>query len=181
MNGKKPLKDVELRLISELMKNSRRSDRDLAKAVGVSQPTVSRTLKKLEKEGYIKEYTMIPDFSKLGYEIMGITSIHVHEQPYKEGFKEIKRMTAEIEKSNPHASLMAVSGLDHNKNRVFITFYENYEAFGKAMNLTRRLPFADVESIESFLVNLKDETNYRLLSMSAIARHILKKSQEKSK
>lgn len=173
------MKDVELRLIAELMKNSRRSDRELAKALGVSQPTISRTLKKLEKEGYIKEYTMIPDFSKLGYEIMGITSIHVHEQPSKEGFKEIKRMTAEIEKKNPHASLMAVSCLDHNKNRVFITFYEDYDAFGKAMNLTRRLPFADVESIESFLVNLKDETNYRLLSMSAIAEHLVKKSQKK--
>lgn len=60
------MKNVELKLISELMKNSRRSYRELAKAVGVSQPTVSRTLKKLEKEGYIKEYTMIPDFLKLG-------------------------------------------------------------------------------------------------------------------
>jgi DNA-binding Lrp family transcriptional regulator len=33
---RKRLKDVEVRLISELMKNSRRSDRQLAKAVGCS-------------------------------------------------------------------------------------------------------------------------------------------------
>jgi DNA-binding Lrp family transcriptional regulator len=173
------MKDVELRLIAELMKNSRRSDRELARALGVSQPTISRMIRKLEKEGYIKEYTIIPDFSKLGYEIMGITSIHVHEQPSKEGFKEIKRMTAEVEKRNPHAFLMAVNGLGNNKNRLFITFYEDYDAYGKAMNLTRQLPFADVESLESFLVNLKDETNYRLLSMSAIAEHLVKKSQKK--
>jgi DNA-binding Lrp family transcriptional regulator len=75
------MKNIELRLISELMKNSRRSDRELAKALGVSQPTVSRTIKRLEEEGYIKEYTMIPDFSKLGYEIMGITSLNVEEKP----------------------------------------------------------------------------------------------------
>ena len=37
------LKDVELKLFSELMKNSRRSDRELAKVIGVSQPTVTRT------------------------------------------------------------------------------------------------------------------------------------------
>jgi hypothetical protein len=74
---------------------------------------------------------------------------------------------------------MAVSGIDHNKNRLFISFYENYSAFAEAMRLTRQLPFADVESMESFLVNLDDETNYRLLSMSAIAQHLLKKSQEK--
>jgi DNA-binding Lrp family transcriptional regulator len=49
------MKDVELKLVSELMKNSRRSDRELAKAVGVSQPTVSRLVKRLEKDGLIKE------------------------------------------------------------------------------------------------------------------------------
>jgi DNA-binding Lrp family transcriptional regulator len=147
--------------------------------LGVSQPTISRTIKKLEKEGYIKEYTIIPDFSKLGYEIMGITSIAVHDQPYKEGFGEIRKMTAEVEKSHPHASLMAVSGINHNKNRLFITFYENYSAYVEAMNLTRQLPFINVDSIESFLVNLNDETNYRLLSLSAIAQHVLRKSQKK--
>jgi hypothetical protein len=47
------------------------------------------------------------------------------------------------------------------------------------MKLTRQLPFADVDSIESFLVDLGDETNYRLLSMSAIAQHLLKRGQEK--
>ncbi|MFZ0965605.1 MAG: Lrp/AsnC family transcriptional regulator, partial [Candidatus Bathyarchaeia archaeon] len=60
------MKKVELNLISELMKNSRQSDRNLAKVIGVSQPTVTRIRNKLEKEGYIREYTMIPDFSKLG-------------------------------------------------------------------------------------------------------------------
>lgn len=173
------MKDVELRLMSELMKNSRRSDRELAKALGVSQPTVSRTIKKLETEGYIKEYTMIPDFSKLGYKIMGITSIYVHERPSEGGFKEIARMTSEVEKGHPHASLVAVSGISHSKNRLFITFYEDYSAYVEAMRLTKQLPFADVDSIESFLVNLDDETNYRLLSMSAIAQHLVKKSQKK--
>jgi DNA-binding Lrp family transcriptional regulator len=43
------LKDVELKLISELMKNSRKSDRELAKKIGVSQPTVTRTRTKLQK------------------------------------------------------------------------------------------------------------------------------------
>jgi transcriptional regulator with PAS, ATPase and Fis domain len=32
------LKDIELKLISELMKNNRRSDRELARAIEISQP-----------------------------------------------------------------------------------------------------------------------------------------------
>jgi DNA-binding Lrp family transcriptional regulator len=67
------VKDVKLKLIAELMKNSRRSDRDLAKTIGVSQPTVTRIRIKFEKEGYAKEYTMIPDFRKLGFSLLSVT------------------------------------------------------------------------------------------------------------
>jgi DNA-binding Lrp family transcriptional regulator len=79
----KSVKDVELRLVSELMKNSRRSDRELAKTIGVSQPTVSRAVKRLEKEGYIQEYTIIPNFVKLGYRILALTFVKL-KQPLDE-------------------------------------------------------------------------------------------------
>jgi DNA-binding Lrp family transcriptional regulator len=69
------LKEIERKLLSELLKNSRRSDRELAKAIGVSQPTTTRLRTKLEKEGYIKEYTIIPNFSKIGYTIMALNFI----------------------------------------------------------------------------------------------------------
>jgi DNA-binding Lrp family transcriptional regulator len=172
------MKNVELRLISELMKNSRRSDRELAKVLGVSQPTVTRTRRMLEKEGYIKEYTMIPDFSKLGYQIMGITSLKVEEKP-QGGFEEIRKATSEAEKSNPHAGLMIVNGMGNNKNRLFIDFYENYSTYIDVIKTLKQFPFINVESIDSFLVNLKDETNLRVLSTSLIARHLVEKSQKK--
>ena len=69
------VKDVELKLVSELIKNSRRSDRELARVLGLSQPTVGRMIKKLEKEGIIQGYTMIPDMNKLGIEIVAITRV----------------------------------------------------------------------------------------------------------
>jgi DNA-binding Lrp family transcriptional regulator len=172
------LRDVELRLVCELMKNSRRSDRELAKVLGISQPTVSRLIKKLEKDGIIKEYTMIPDFSKLGYEIMGITSLKVEEKPLV-GFKEIRKATLEAEESSPHAGLTIVNGIGNNKNRLFIDFYEDYSAYVKVINTLKEFPFISVESIDSFLVSLKDETNLRLLSLSTIAQHLERKTQKK--
>jgi len=66
------MKDVELRLVCELIRNCRKSDRELAKAIGVSQPTVSRIRTRLEREGVI-EYTGIPDLKKLGFELVSIT------------------------------------------------------------------------------------------------------------
>jgi len=60
-------------MLSELMKNSRRSDRKIAKAIGSSQLTTTRFRTKLEKEGCIREYMMIPNFSKIGYDIMALS------------------------------------------------------------------------------------------------------------
>jgi len=44
------MKEIELKLVSELMKNSRRSDRELSKVLGVSQPTVTRLRSRLKKK-----------------------------------------------------------------------------------------------------------------------------------
>jgi DNA-binding Lrp family transcriptional regulator len=167
------MKDVEVKIISELMKNSRRSDRELAKALGISQPTVTRTRARLEKQGIIKEYTMIPDFAKLGYQLMGFTLISMKETLGKEQLEEVKKKTLDLEKKNPHASLMALSGMGLGKNRLFVTFYEDYSAYSRAMNIVKEIPFADVDRIDSFLVDLKDENTYRLLSLSATAKHTL--------
>ena len=54
------VKDVELKLVSELIKNSRRSDREVARVLGLSQPTVGRMIKKLEKR---RNYTRVYDGS----------------------------------------------------------------------------------------------------------------------
>jgi DNA-binding Lrp family transcriptional regulator len=65
----KELKPLDYKLLSELIKNSRRSDRELAKAIGVSQPTITRRRALIEKE-LIDGYTAIPKWEKLGYELL---------------------------------------------------------------------------------------------------------------
>ena len=68
----KELKPIDHKLLFELMKDSHRSDRQLAKALGVSQPTVTRRRAMLEKD-YIEGYTIIPKFGKIGFEIAAFT------------------------------------------------------------------------------------------------------------
>ena len=67
-----PLRDMDRKILSELLKNSRLSDRQIAKLVDTSQPTVTRRRTMLEKE-VIEGYTTIPKWDKLGYEIIAIT------------------------------------------------------------------------------------------------------------
>jgi len=164
---KQSLKDVELRIVVELMKNSRRSDRELAKAVGVSQPTVSRTIEKLEKSGVIKEYTMIPDFHRLGYQIMGATRFELSEEPFKDRAKARGTMV------DTYPALMAVEGIGKGSNRLFVGFYKDYSEYAKAMEFLRTIPIISANNIDTFMVDLSNEKNYRILSMSSIATNLL--------
>ncbi len=68
------MKGTKQKLLFELLKDSKKSDRQLAKILGVSQATVSRMRTRLVQEGIVKEFTIIPDFWKLGFEIMAITT-----------------------------------------------------------------------------------------------------------
>ena len=48
----KDLKPIDYKILFELMKDSHRSDRQLAKALGVSQPTVTRRRAMLRRKLY---------------------------------------------------------------------------------------------------------------------------------
>jgi DNA-binding Lrp family transcriptional regulator len=66
-------RDKMERLLFEYLKDSNRSDRKIAKILGVSQPTVSRLRGRLVYEGFVKGFSAIPDLGKMGYEIMAIS------------------------------------------------------------------------------------------------------------
>ena len=68
------LNEIDYSIISELLKNSKLSDRMLAKKIGVSQPTVTRRRARLEKE-MIAGYTVIPKWNKVGFKIVVFTFI----------------------------------------------------------------------------------------------------------
>jgi DNA-binding Lrp family transcriptional regulator len=59
-------------LLCDLVKNSRRSNRDLAKTPNSSQSSVSRLIKVLEKEAML-QYTSILNFSYLGFDVVAST------------------------------------------------------------------------------------------------------------
>jgi DNA-binding Lrp family transcriptional regulator len=70
----KELKPVDYKILWELIKNSRRSDRELAKVLGISQPTITRRRGRIEKE-LIEGYTAIPKWDKIGFELIAFTFI----------------------------------------------------------------------------------------------------------
>jgi len=173
------MKDVELRLIAELMKNSRKSDRGLAKTIGVSQPTVTRIRSRLEKEGHIKEYTMIPDFLKLGFEIMAVTFLRFKKPLSEEESNELRKYSREVEKKRSEAILLAMNGLGLGYDRVFVSFHKNYASYVKAINEVKAFPNVDPSHVEGFITDLVNEPHFQPLTLSAIANYLLKTKEEK--
>lgn len=173
------VKDIELKLLSELMKNSRRSDRELAKAIGSTQPTVTRTRRRLEKLGVIREYTVIPDFSKLGYELLSLTFAKMKVKLSDEQENEVQRYLSRFKEDYPHAELISAWGIGLNKDYVFVTFFKDFSDYWNIERAAREVPYSDIKTLESFLVDLKSPNLQMPLSMSFIAKDILTNEEKK--
>jgi DNA-binding Lrp family transcriptional regulator len=172
MNEKKTLKDVELKLIAELMRNSRRSDRDLAKAIGTSQPTVTRIRTRLERDGIIQEYTMIPEFHKLGYEIFALTLASLRPEATREQVEQMRRMGREAAEKVAFESVMIIRGMGTRHQVAIASFHEDYSAYVDFKRMIASYPFVDAANIESFLVTLPD-WQFKSLTFSTLGKHLL--------
>jgi DNA-binding Lrp family transcriptional regulator len=166
------MEELELELVSELMRNSRRSDRELAKALGVSQPTITRTRTKLEKTGLIREYTMIPNFEDLGFEIMALTFFRWLKSCDDQEFAKVMEAGTEMHRRKGLPVFMVVRGLGSNGDFVIISIHESYSAYQKYLDDIKTLPFSDGCTITDVLVNLRDGSNYRRLTFISLAEYI---------
>jgi len=179
---KSPLKDMDLKLIAELMKNSRRSDRDLARTIGCSQPTVSRAINRLEKAGYIKEYTMIPDFKKLGFSLLSVSLTKLKRGVSEEAVEEKRKEMAELLKKEPLPGILHMSGMGFGAERVLIALHTDYSSYAMFKKRLEANPLLEVDEINSFLVDLTDgERHFRSLTMSEVANYLTKIKGDNSK
>jgi len=167
------LKDVKLKLISELIKNSRRSDRELAKAVGVSQPTVSRLIKQLEKDGIIKEYTIIPDYVKLGYKVAAMTLVKLKEGLGEKDVLEARKVAQKDFEKAPTEIIMFERGIGHGFTGVIVSLHKDYSAYNKLITMTKQYPFVDHTATINFLIDLEDKIHYRPLTFRTLAENLL--------
>ncbi len=136
--------DKVSRLLYELIKNSRRSDRDLAKTLGYSQPTVTRTRKKLEDENYVLQYTTVPDLAKLEFEVAAFT--FTQWQP------EADSPYSWLEK-DPRVVFIA-DGHGMEKSAVIVTVHKNYTDYSEF--IAKMYKTKAVQSLNTFLVALAD-------------------------
>lgn len=162
------LKPLDYKILYELMKNSKTSDRKLAKGLGVSQPTVTRRRARLEKE-VIEGYTTIPKWDKFGYEIMAITLV---KAPFKVAAP--NKVSEAYEKS--------MKWLEKQSNVIFgggcrglgmtglmISVHKSYSALDRFLTDHRTQLGSILENVETIIVNLSGKAVYRPFHLKYLA------------
>ncbi len=145
-------KDKLFDLLYELMKNSKRSDRELAKVVDVSQPTITRLRKGLEQINLIREYTVLPALDKLGFEVLAFNYVEAGAVQHG-GAKTSLSWVAENSKILFASSGEGLSG----KTLMMISIHKDFSSFTEFSRELRSVLGPKAVSMESFLVSLKTD------------------------
>ncbi len=138
----------------ELIKNSKKSDRDIAKKLKISQPTVTRIRKKLETQGYITEYTIIPNFPKMGFEIAAFIFFHVDRRKNKK----IKTGAHSWISKHPNIVFAADGDGIQGKNCMLATIHKNFTGYTKFVNEFKAIFGGYIKDLEAFLIPLASKT-----------------------
>jgi DNA-binding Lrp family transcriptional regulator len=128
----KELKSIDYQILSELLKNSRRSDRKLAKILKTSQPTLTRRRTKLEKD-FLRGYTAIPQWKRLGFEIIAFTLVrsnvkYVSAEKRQLALSKLRKWFAK----QPNV-VFAAEGAGAGRDGIFISIHKNYSDFVEFM------------------------------------------------
>jgi DNA-binding Lrp family transcriptional regulator len=137
-----------LRLLYALIKGARRSDRELARVLKVSQPTVTRQRTILEKEKYIQEYTVIPNLTKMGYDFIAISFLS-----WAESRPELFNKARDWTKARP-CLIFAANGEGLAMNTVMVSVHKDYASYSKLITDLRRDWQPSLKSTETFIISL---------------------------
>jgi DNA-binding Lrp family transcriptional regulator len=161
------LKDIDYKILFELMKNSKTSDRQMAKKLGVSQPTITRRRARLEKE-LIDGYTAVPKWEKIGYEILAITLIKATKIFSSKEYPAIREEGLEWLAKQPNI-IMGGACEGMGINSFIISLHKSYSDHSKFM-LKLRLEMGDfADTLQTILVDLKETSRLKPLHLKYLA------------
>jgi DNA-binding Lrp family transcriptional regulator len=156
------MKKRMLKLLFELMKNAKRSDREIAKIIGVSQPTITRMRQRLEKTAIV-DYTVIPDWTELGFEIMAMTFIKA--KAAKESTEKAKKWAAK----NPNV-IFTASGEGMGMDYAVISFHKNYSGYSSFIDNLKTEWAEDLQGLQSFLMTTGEERMVKTFSLKYLEK-----------
>ncbi|MCZ2127777.1 MAG: Lrp/AsnC family transcriptional regulator [Anaerolineales bacterium] len=93
-----PLDEIDRRLLRALQMDGRLSNVELARTAFLSPPATHARLRRLEREGYIREYVAVVDRAQTGFDLLCFihVSLQMHQLEQVENFRRVIREMPEV-------------------------------------------------------------------------------------
>jgi DNA-binding Lrp family transcriptional regulator len=162
------LKPIDYKILSDLLRDSDISDRQLAKKLGKSQPTITRRRSRLEKT-MMEGYTIIPRLREMGFEIVAITFIAGRRNHLTGSkFEQAQEKARAWHSKHPNV-LYAAAGQGMGWSGVVVSVHTSYSDYVKFKN-EHDSEFREVlADTQSFLVDLNPKTTLKPFHLKYLA------------
>jgi DNA-binding Lrp family transcriptional regulator len=141
------LDETDVKIVKALTLDARLSSRQIASQCDVSIGTVLSRIKRMEKDGVIKGYSVILDHEKLGYELTVVSEITVSKGRLLEVENEIARL--------PNVCCVYdVTGLT---DAVIIAKFKKREELSKFTKRLLAIPYVERTNTHVVLTTIKED------------------------
>ncbi|MCW8802285.1 MAG: Lrp/AsnC family transcriptional regulator [Candidatus Bathyarchaeota archaeon] len=157
-------------MVKELLRDSSRSDRELAKIIGVSQPTVSRTKKLLREEEIIHALVAFPDLYKIGFELMAITFVKIKAVLASREVRERNFAKVKAWMDSEKKVIFCGPCNGFGAHSFFISVHKNYADFDTFITKhNKELGYELLLDLESVLINLAEDQQIKPFNFKYLA------------
>jgi DNA-binding Lrp family transcriptional regulator len=141
------LDNLDKAILKELMADARQSFRDISKKTGASVVTVAQRVRKMEKGGVIKGYSVMVSHPELGYDITTVTEVTVSKGKVLEVEKEIAKL----------AHVCAVYDVTGEEDSIVISKFKTREELSNFTKEVLALPHVERTNTHVVLNTTKED------------------------
>ncbi|HUK29251.1 MAG TPA: Lrp/AsnC family transcriptional regulator [Candidatus Acidoferrales bacterium] len=139
--------EVDRKILSELLRDCRRSYRSIARRAGVSVGTVLSRIRRMEKAGVIKGYSALLDHQKLGYQLTVLAEITVSKGKLLEMEEAIGKLP----------NTCAVYDVTGSTDAMVLAKFRSREELSKFTKSLLSMPFVDRSNTHVVLTTVKED------------------------
>lgn len=150
--------ELDLAILNLLRQDGRMTVKDISDQLDRRRATVHNRIAKMEENGTIKGYTVIPDFSKLGFHITVYILAAVHQQTF-EGAEQPESISAQISKI-PY--ITEVHNITGEWDYLIKARVRDLEAMGREINfrLLKEFGISRTQTLAAFSSDLEELSNF---------------------
>lgn len=143
-----PIDETDRNIMNILLDDSKQSLRKIAKAAGISAATAMSRIKRLEHEKYIKKYSAVLDYDRLGYDV----DVHIDVKISKGKLFELEKKLA-LSKS-----VFAVYDCTGEFDAVILARFRNRKSMDSFLKDIQRYDFIERTNTRLILNTIKEES-----------------------